>query len=1233
MGSNMHRKVDLPPVSISTRARIFIARWAVVLLLALLPNAARAATLAEEHFLTGSPAKGPLYTIGNIDGQDPTSIGFDGPWFTSNGTSPAVVAASLDYTGAGYPAETGGRVPSPTGNSRVHRLLGTTNPFQATDSGAVYMSFLLSTGTNNGYRAFEMHNGGNDDAANRTFQLGVSSFGDFPSTTQFGFRVNNNGAFDFNLGNEDSNVHLFLVKFNLSTVNNGDSITVWNNPSLASLPNDPAGGITASGFNFVADRLGTAHFSGTQYNFDELRIGTTIADVFKNFLTCDINGNGVCNSSDVNIISQNMYLAGGFAQGDIDGNGIVDFVDYRFFKDHPSRVVGFDPPGSGSNIPEPAAMALLLFGAAGTWCLRNCAGRYGRLLVVFGLIGSTIAGTSRTADAAAQDLLNDSLAFSGVTLELRPYVTLPAGFNDIISMTTKPNDTRLFVTTQEGTIFAVNENPSGGTTATPWFNVNSAVDAATDRTQFGAAGHDGLQSTAFHPDFEKVGAPGYGKFYTTLMETPATSPAGHKYLGNTVGGTAESVLVEWTYNHNTGQVDPLSYRELFRVQLPVQDHKIKQARFNPYAAPGDDDYGMLYLTHGDSSSQQSTEDRTQSLATAMGKMLRINPLQSGADPYTVPASNPFAASSDPNVLKEIYAYGFRNPHNFSFNQDDSGTVRILVGDIGRNNSEEVNLVTSGGNYGWAEREGTFVHKQGSNFGVDAGYIVGVSNLPPNEATVGVDAQGNRYIYPVAQYDHNGPGVTIGADYVSAAIASGFVIRNGSDPQLQNQFIFNNFGGDTAQFGGMAFHTDFNEMLNAVTQLDPAVPARDQPGELTQAEVSRLRLALDHDNNPATPAQMFDDWNPLVGASRNDARYGEGVSGEMYISNKQNFQVYLVTNSVANNKLTLTVDRGTGELTLTNTTGQGVTIDNLSVFSPSGSIDPVEFESVGAEWSISPLNTNRAVTQVNAMGSLTLNAETTLPLGNAFDGKLLEFGGTVGEDLQLLFTTEGPNGRNYAGKVVYTGVSKVPNTIVLTVDVASGKAVMLNQTPFPQEIEGYTISSADGSLDAAGWESLDEQGIEEDDWFASPALAGRITELQEDGTTTFDDTTSFALGKILQAGGEMDLDFKFLLAGDQEPTPGMVQYILAGDYNDDHVVDAADYTVWRDAVNSDATLPNDLTADGVTMDDYAVWKANFGTSWSGPGGGSAGSNVPEPSALALFLIAVAALRVRRLRTFC
>ena len=42
-----------------------------------------------------------------------------------------------------------------------------------------------------------------------------------------------------------------------------------------------------------------------------------------------------------------------------------------------------------------------------------------------------------------------------------------------------------------------------------------------------------------------------------------------------------------------------------------------------------------------------------------------------------------------------------------------------------------------------------------------------------------------------------------------------------------------------------------------------------------------------------------------------------------------------------------------------------------------------------------------------------------------------------------------------------------------------------------------------------------------------------------------------------------------------------------------VVDAADYTVWRNNLGGTATLPNDTTPGSVTAADYDVWKTNFG----------------------------------------
>jgi hypothetical protein len=69
--------------------------------------------------------------------------------------------------------------------------------------------------------------------------------------------------------------------------------------------------------------------------------------------------------------------------------------------------------------------------------------------------------------------------------------------------------------------------------------------------------------------------------------------------------------------------------------------------------------------------------------------------------------------------------------------------------------------------------------------------------------------------------------------------------------------------------------------------------------------------------------------------------------------------------------------------------------------------------------------------------------------------------------------------------------------------------------------------------------------------------------------------------------------------------------LPGDYNENDVVDAADYTVWRDRLGQTAALPNDDT-EGVGMDDYTRWKNNFGMTLM-VGAGSLGTiSVPEPS---------------------
>jgi hypothetical protein len=96
----------------------------------------------------------------------------------------------------------------------------------------------------------------------------------------------------------------------------------------------------------------------------------------------------------------------------------------------------------------------------------------------------------------------------------------------------------------------------------------------------------------------------------------------------------------------------------------------------------------------------------------------------------------------------------------------------------------------------------------------------------------------------------------------------------------------------------------------------------------------------------------------------------------------------------------------------------------------------------------------------------------------------------------------------------------------------------------------------------------------------------------------------------------------------DPSTGLLAVIgdmaaLAGDYNDDGIVSAADYVVWRNHEGTEFELPNrDPNAGGnIGAGDYQFWAERFGNS-AGSGASASGlplllsasANIPEPSAV-------------------
>jgi glucose/arabinose dehydrogenase len=95
--------------------------------------------------------------------------------------------------------------------------------------------------------------------------------------------------------------------------------------------------------------------------------------------------------------------------------------------------------------------------------------------------------------------------------------------------------------------------------------------------------------------------------------------------------------------------------------------------------------GMIYLTIG----ERMQMEHAQNLHNDGGKIVRF-----GRD-GTIPQDNPFIGRTD--ALPEIYSYGHRNPQGLISNAGDGQLWSLEHGPKG---GDELNLITSGGNYGW-----------------------------------------------------------------------------------------------------------------------------------------------------------------------------------------------------------------------------------------------------------------------------------------------------------------------------------------------------------------------------------------------------------------------------------------------------------------------------------------------------------------------------------------------------
>jgi hypothetical protein len=356
-------------------------------------------------------------------------------------------------------------------------------------------------------------------------------------------------------------------------------------------------------------------------------------------------------------------------------------------------------------------------------------------------------------------------------------------------------------------------------------------------------------------------------------------------------------------------------------------------------------------------------------------------------------------------------------------------------------------------------------------------------------------------------------------------------------------------------------------------------------------------------------------------------------------------VVLMMHHTAPAQPVLSVNRDTKAVAITNPGGAGVPLDGYTIQSTIGSLTTnlanwTSLEdnpaTAGPGWFESnPAPPNR-LSELRASGSSTLAPGGSWGLGNIFAPPAPTAFGQSAEDLVFQFndpTTQS----TLTGTVSYTGSAGI-NNLALFVDPATGNVKMRNASPFPVEIDGYSIASASSALNSNPtlWTSLQDQpGAAGPDWFESNLSDARVSELKASGMTMFagNSATTFDLGGLFKTAGTRDLVFEYLLPDNSQPNLGVVVYQAApgpggvtGDFNNNGTVDAADYVLWRNG----GPLQNDPTA-GVQPEDYGVWRANFGRMAGGAASAAAltgAAAVPEPATVVLLAGAVLWLAIAR-----
>ncbi len=469
--------------------------------------------------------------------------------------------------------------------------------------------------------------------------------------------------------------------------------------------------------------------------------------------------------------------------------------------------------------------------------------RIGHMLILTASLGQAVTlVAAEQGPAPLDDPIPKRVAYGDIVVTAEPFIRLPQTADSATPPQTNqayariqylqplPDESgRMAVNDLRGPLYLIN-----GETR----EISMFLDLRTQNVNFDDSmfpNETGLAGFAFHPDYGRPGAAGFGKFYTAYSASTGSGTV--NYL-ESPDNNHESVIREWTADDPAASVFSGASREILRVGQFDQNHNIGTLSFNPAAAPGDPDYGMLYASFGDGGGANDPQENGQDLSNPLSSIIRIDPLGGGdLQPYGIPADNPFVSRA--GAAPEIWAYGLRHPQHFSF--DREGT--LVIADIGQAQVEEINIGAAGANYGWRIREGTFATAFEPAFG---GAARPRPVYPAPEDTV-------EFTYPAIEFDHD----------EANAVSSVFVYHGAAISELEGKLVFSDM------VTGRIFYAD----LGAVST-DRSSSSRD---------IQELQIVINGSIQNLADAVGYS--NTYAAGNRAGLRLGIDADGELYLLTK------------------------------------------------------------------------------------------------------------------------------------------------------------------------------------------------------------------------------------------------------------------------------------------------------------------------------------------------------------